>query len=106
MFHSSYAVLWCEGDGQIQVGKLILGPTGLRLETGTGRARASSKVLRYSELTRVRTTMPTDRIHAQQTAVVERGDREWLRIAALDGLGSLREIVERIADHLAPVAQT
>jgi|RhiMetdeSRZDD1v2_1073273.scaffolds.fasta_scaffold01418_11 hypothetical protein len=104
MFHSSYAVLWREGDGPIRVGKLIVGPTGLRLETGAGRARASSSVVRYSELTRVGTTLPADRIQSRQTAVISRSGRERLRIAAVDGFGSLREIVERIAEHLAPAA--
>jgi hypothetical protein len=106
MFHSSYAVLWREGDGPVRVGKLILGPTGLRLETGTGRDRASSKVLRYSELTGIGTALPADRIRARPTAVVDRSGRERLRMAAVDGLGSVLEIVERIADHLTPVART
>jgi hypothetical protein len=103
MFRSSYAVLWREGDGPVRVGKLVLGPTGLRLETGAGRVRASSRVLRYSELTGVGTAVPADRIRERPTAFVDRSGRERLRIAAVDGMGSLREIVERIADHLAPV---
>jgi hypothetical protein len=105
MFRSSYAVLWREGDGPVQVGKLVLGPTGLRLETGAGRIHSSSKMLRYAELTGVQTAVPADRIQTQPTAVVDRSGRERLRIAAVDGLGSLREIVERLAGHLAPVAK-
>jgi hypothetical protein len=106
MLQSSYAVLWREGEGPVQVGKLVFGRTGLCLETGTGHAHASSKVLRYSELTDVGTAVRADRIRTQPTAYVDRGGRERLRIAAVDGLGSLREIVERLADHLAQVAQT
>lgn len=104
MSHSSYAVLWCEGEGPIRVGKLVLGPTGLRLETGAGRVRASSRVLRYADLTSVGTVAPSERIRTQPTAAVGRSGRERVRIAAVDDLGSLREIVERIADRLAPVA--
>jgi hypothetical protein len=106
MFHSSYAVVWSEGDGPIHVGKLVLGPTGLRLDTGTGHARASSRVLRYADLTTVGTAAPADRIRTRPTAVVRRSGHDHLRIAAVDELGSLREIVERIADHLTPVPQT
>jgi hypothetical protein len=105
MFHESYAVLWREGDGPIWVGKLVLGPTGIRLETGTGRARASSRVLRYADLTSVGTALPADRIRTQPTAFVDRSSRERLRIAAVDELGSLSEIVERLAGRLALVAQ-
>jgi hypothetical protein len=100
MFQSSYAVLWREGDDPVQVGKLVLGPTGLRLETGTGRARASSRVLRYADLTSVGTALPADRIRTQPTAFVDRSGRERLTIAAVDELGSLCEIVERLAAHL------
>ena len=47
MFRKSYAVLWQDGDGPISAGKLVLGPTSLLLETGSGAGRASSKVIRY-----------------------------------------------------------
>jgi hypothetical protein len=63
-------------------------------------------VLRYSELTDVGAAVPADRIRARPTAVVARRGRERLRIAAVDGLGSLHEIVERIADHLTPLVRS
>ena len=104
MFHSSYAVLWCEGEGPIRVGKLVLGPNGLLLETGAGRARASSKMLRYADLTSVGIVAPSDRIRTRPTAAVGRSERDPVKIAAVDDLGSLREIIDRIAAHLSPVA--
>jgi hypothetical protein len=100
MFRKSYAVLWREGDGSVSVGKLVLGPTSLRLETGAGRSRVSSKVLRYAELATVENAAPADRIRSRPTALVTRGGRDRLAIAAVDGMGTVREIVERLTAQL------
>lgn len=98
----SYAVLWRDGDGPISAGKLVLGPTSLRLETGSGSGRASSKVIRYAELTSVANAALADRIRSRPTAVVDRSRRDRLSIAAVDGMGSVREIVERLTGRLSP----
>jgi len=102
MFRTSYAVLWQDGDGPISAGKLVLGPTSLRLETGSGAGRASSKVIRYEELTNVVNAAPSDRIRSRPTAVIGRSRRDRLCIAAVDGMGSGREIVERLTSQLSP----
>jgi hypothetical protein len=102
MFRRSYAVLWQDGDGPISVGELVLGPTSLRLETGSGAGRASSKVIRYDELRSVANAAPSDRIRSQPTAVIGRRRRDRLSIAAVDGVGSGREIVERLTSRLTP----
>jgi hypothetical protein len=102
MFRRSYAVLWRDGDGPVSAGKLVLGPASLRLETGSGAGRASSKVVRYQDLTSVANAAPVDRIHSQPTAVLARDRRERLSIAAVDGMGSAREIVERLTNRLSP----
>lgn len=102
MFRTSYAVLWQDGDGPISAGKLVLGPTSLHLETGSGARRASSKVIRYDELRSVANAAPSDRIRSRPTAVIGRNKRERLSIAAVDGMGSVREIVERLSSRLAP----
>jgi len=102
MFRKSYAVLWRDGDGPVSAGKLVLGPTSLRLETGSGPGRASSKVIRYAELTSVENAAPADRIRSRPTAVVDRSRRDRLSIAAVDGMGSVREIVERLTGRLSP----
>jgi hypothetical protein len=96
MFRKSYAVLWRAGDGPVNAGKLVLGPTSLRLDTGSGSGRASSKVIRYADLTSVAHAVPVDRIRSQPTAVLSRSTRHGLSIAAVDGMGSVREIVERL----------
>ena len=102
MFRKSYAVLWQDGDGPISAGKLVLGPTSFRLETGSGAGRASSKVIRYQELTDVANAAPSDRIRSRPTAVIGRSRRDRLSIAAVDGMGSGREIVERLTSQLSP----
>ena len=100
MFRKSYAVLWRDGDGPISAGKLVLGPTSLRLEAGSSPGRASSKVIRYAELTGVANAAPADRIRSRPTAVVDRSRRDRLSMAAVDGMGSVREIVERLTAQL------
>ena len=100
MFRRSYAVLWREGDGPVCAGKLVLGSSSLRLETGTGRTRATSMVFRYAELATVGSAAPVDRIRSRPTAILERRERDRLTIAAVDGVGSLREIVEQLAAQL------
>jgi hypothetical protein len=100
MFRKSYAVLWRDGDGPVSAGKLVLGSTSLRLETGRSPGRASSKVVRYAELTSVAHASSADRIHSRATAVIGRSGKDRLSIAAFDGVGSGREIVERLTSRL------
>lgn len=101
MFQTSYAVLWQVGDGPVSAGKLVLGSTSLLLETGRGPDRASSQVVRYAELSSVANAAPTERLRSWPTAVVDRRGRDPLAIAAIDGMGSLREIVERLTAALS-----
>ena len=96
MRQTSYAVLWRDGDGPVSAGKLVLGPTSLCLETGRGPGRASSRIIRYVELTSVGNAAPADRIRSRPTALIDRSRRDRLSIAAVDGMGSVREIVERL----------
>ena len=104
MFRRSYAVLWRDGGGPVSAGKLVLGPTSLRLDTGRGPGRASSKVIRYSDLTGVAHALPVDRIRSQPTVVLSRRKRDGVSIAAVDGMGSVREIVEQLTGSLVPRA--
>jgi hypothetical protein len=106
MLRKSYAVLWREGEGPVSAGKLVLGPTSLRLDTGSGRNRTSSKVLRYADLASVERARPADRIRSRPTVVVNGIGKGSLSIAAFDGVGSIREIVDQLAVQLAPRAAT
>ena len=104
MFRTSYAVLWREGDGPVSAGKLVLGPTSLRLDTGSGRDRTSSTGLRYADVASVEIGGLADRIRFCPTAVVSRIGRGTLSIAAIDGTGSVRVIVEQLTVRLVPRA--
>ena len=88
----------------MSAGKLVLGPTSLRLDAGLGPSRASSKVLRYADVAGVEKARPSDRIRTCPTAVVKRIGKGSLSIAAIDGMGSVREIVDQLAVQLAAKA--
>ena len=68
--------------------------------TLAGRGRASSKVIRYPDLTDVEKAAPADRIRSRPTAVINRGSGTLVSIAAIDGMGSVREIVDRLRASL------
>jgi hypothetical protein len=79
-------------------GKLVLGPTELRLESGGPRGRLSTRTLRYADVSAVETTRrPGERIHGRPTVLVKRAGKAPLAIATVDGLGSLHELAERLA---------
>lgn len=94
----SYAVTWREGDGPVNAGKLVLGDTGFRLEGGNPRGRLSAKNVRYADVSSVETARrPPERINGRPTAIVGRPERAPLAMATVDGLGSVHELVERLA---------
>lgn len=83
-------------------GKLLLGHTGLRLESGAPRWRLSAQSIRYADIAGVETAhRGTDRIHGRPTAVVRRRRGTPLAITSVDGPGSLRELVERLSRAVA-----
>jgi hypothetical protein len=98
----SYAVLWREGAGSIQAGKLELGPRSLILENGKARSRLSIRSLVYRDLAGVRTTRdPRERIRDQPTIVLERCGGATIALAAIEPLVSVHEIAEVLADAAA-----
>ena len=102
MFRKSYAVLWREGDGAVSAGKLVFCAASLRLETGIGRERASASVLRYADLATVEIAAPAERLRSRPTALLKRTGRDGLAIAAVDRIGSVREIVEQLTAQIVP----
>jgi hypothetical protein len=93
----SYAVIWRTGDGPIRPGKLVLGTTSLRLETGSPGGRSTTEGIRYADLASVEKAPSAQRIHGRPTTLVRRREREPVAIAALDGPGTAHEIAERLA---------
>jgi hypothetical protein len=96
----SYAVIWRLGDGPVSAGKLVLGTTGLQLETGAPGGRLSAQRIRYADLASVDKATTAERLHGRPTTVVRRKERAPLAISALDGPGSAHELGERLAEAL------
>jgi hypothetical protein len=103
----TYAVIWREGDGPVNAGKLVLGATGLTLECGARDGRSTTRSLRYDDIAVVESARrPAQRIRSRPTSLIQRRDREPLAIAALDGLGVAREILERLAGAIRRAASS
>lgn len=96
----AYAVIWRTGAGPVRPGKLVLGATGLRLETGTPDGRRTTEGIRYADLASVEKARSAERLHGRPTTLVRRREREPLAIAALDGPGSAHELAERLASEV------
>lgn len=93
----SYAVIWRTGKGPVRPGKLVLGATGFRLETGAPGGRLTTEGIRYADLVSIEKASSSQRIHGRPTTLVRRLEREPVAIAAVDGPGSAHELAERLA---------
>jgi hypothetical protein len=103
--HVSYAVIWREPAGPLRAGKLILGPTELRLESGAPRGRLSARTLRYADLSGVEmSSRPEERIHGGPTVLVKRTGQATLALATVGSPGSLHEVAERLRVAVAGAA--
>ncbi|MGH3023960.1 MAG: hypothetical protein ACRDNI_09915 [Gaiellaceae bacterium] len=103
---STYAVIWREGSGPVSAGKLVLGADGLTLESGARDGRSTTRSLRYDDISVVeRARRPAQRIRSRPTSLLQRRNREPLAIAAIDGLGAAREILERLAGAVPAVVR-
>jgi hypothetical protein len=102
----SYAVLWQNGDGEFQVGKIELDPYGFALTGMSGRDESRRPVVDRVEFENIWTARlgreVRDRIVGQPALILERAAGGPLRIASIDNPGTLRELAERLA-KLIPV---
>jgi hypothetical protein len=89
---SSYAVLWSEPSQHVEAGKLELGPAGLRFEGSCGQC------VDYDHIDGVRIgRQPQDRLAGQPTLVLDFAAGNPVRIASLDGAGTLSELAHELA---------
>lgn len=99
MFRTSYAVVWRDGDGPVNAGSSC---SALRAcawrPVAVSAARRQGHPLRG--LTSVANAAPSDRIRSRPTVITDRRSRDPLSAAAVNGMGSVREIVERLASRL------
>lgn len=97
----SYAVLWSEATDGVQAGKLELEPNGLRFE---GSRVPSSRPLVhrvfYEDIESVHVGRTVgERLGGRPALVLDLAVGGPLRIGAIDGLGILTELAERLG-HL------
>lgn len=94
----AYAVLWSENGGAPHAGRLDLEACLLSLAGCPGRE------LSYDEVADVRIERRrTHRLAGRPTLVIESRDGESLRIALLDGAGTLHEVADRLDSARHPV---
>jgi hypothetical protein len=100
----SYAVAWSDRDAAVLPGKLELGRTGFRLESGTPRGRLLVRSIRYADLDEVRVGRTAERLRARRTLVLALASGEYVRLASMDGPGTTHEIAERLGSARAEAA--
>src|SRR6266496_4133470 len=94
----SYAVVWRDGDGPRQVGKMEVHQDGVHLSGGTG-ARRADRVLAPGSITGVHVQQPgTGALGDMRTLVVDRDQAAPITIGALNGIGIVLEIAEVVTE--------
>lgn len=104
----SYAVLWREGEGPTFAGKVELRPSAVRFEGSAPQdGRLYVREFPYGDLDAVRIVRtPEDRLAEQPALVLERRTGAMIRVAAVNGLGLLRELAELLAALSSQAAET
>lgn len=94
----SYAVVWRDGDGPRQVGKLEVHQDGVHLSGGTG-ARRADRVLAPGSITSVHVQQPgTGALGDLRTLVIDRHQATPITIGALNGIGIVLELAEVVTE--------
>lgn len=100
----SYAVLWREGGGPIYAGKAELGARGLRLEGSRHGRHPSFLTIRYEDLAGLGLTRAREEcLYGKLTLRLELRRGGAVEIASLNGLGTIRELEERLAIRIPRV---
>ena len=94
---SSYAVLWCEPRRAVAAGKLELEPKSLRFEGSACPLPARVHRVYYEDIDRVRIAhQPRERLHGRPAVVLDLAEGGPLRIGAVDGVGTVRELADEL----------
>ena len=92
----SLPVLWSESGGESLPGRLDLSPEGLRLDGGV-RAERRTREIALHEVASVRIgRRPHERLGGRTVLILELRDGSAVSVAALGGLGSLRDLGEQL----------
>jgi len=91
----TYAVTWRNGSGVVHSGKAELRARALRLDAGG----TAIEDVRYEDLSGVSIgRTPKERIANRPTLILERRQREPVRLASVSELGIISELAERLVD--------
>ena len=94
----SYAVVWREEQGPVYAGSLELRERCVVLGGSAPQARESRRELYYSEIDDVAVDGRAGaRLDGRQTLVIDRRRAPNVRVASVEGAGTLHEIAERLA---------
>jgi len=98
---ASYPVVWREPPGPSYAGSLSLGPGSLTLD-GTAAGSREVVLLSFTDLASVRMAGAGEkRLGARPTLVIQTREGRRFEIAAVAGLGVLREVADVLALEIA-----
>jgi hypothetical protein len=98
---TGYAVLWREGKGRIYAGKVELGARDLTLEGSSHGRRHALRTIPYVDLAGLSLTRaPEERIYGKLTLILELHGGGAVEITSVNGVGTVRDLEERIASLL------
>ena len=96
--HTSYGVVWRDGEGPLARGKLELLPRAVRLEGLTG-TEPTTREIAYDYLSEIRVGRSTEeRIDGRPSLVLEPRSGETISIASVAQAGVVAELAERLAE--------
>ena len=94
----NYAVLWSRGQA-VYAGKAVLEGRSLLLTGLDRRGREATERLELGDVVAVRASRATDeRLESRPVVVLTTSHGPSLRVACLDGGGTLLEFAERLSD--------
>ena len=98
LMHTSYGVVWRDGEGPLARGKLELLPRAVRLEGLTG-TEPTTREIAYDYLSEIRVGRSTEeRIDGRPSLVLEPRSGETISIASVAQAGVVAELAERLAE--------
>jgi hypothetical protein len=92
-----YPVLWRDGDGPVNAGRLEVGDVALRL-VGTSAGKRLRCVVPWSQIRDVRIgQMPHERLQGLRSVIVERVGAAPLAITDAAGVGAMLELADLLS---------
>ena len=96
----SYAVLWSDPVEEVEAGRLELEPSSLRFEGAHGASAGRVHRVYYEDIESVHVgRQPGERVAGRPAIVIDLAVGGPLRIASINGAGTVSELAEELA-HL------